>query len=121
MHEQSFNSISRRAAAVITRRTSLATLGTAGFALTLAAPFTADAKKRKKSAKNGKKDTKQCKKELAACTTQAKQCAAQVDQCTAIFEGVCGGDPACADQIACCSHLASCDAHAFFACLVAIG
>jgi hypothetical protein len=120
MIENTFDSISRRAAAAITRRTSLMTMGAAGLAA-LSRATTGDAKKNKKGKKADKKAKKECQAELAACTTEATRCAAQVEQCTAVFAAVCGGDPACDDQIACCSKLASCDVNAFFACLVVSG
>jgi hypothetical protein len=125
MIEHTFNSIPRRAAAAITRRTSLTTMGAAGLAA-LSRAATVDAKKNdkknnKREKKADKKVKKECQAELAQCTTEATQCAAQVEQCTGVFNTVCRGDPACADQIACCSKLASCDVNAFFACLVVSG
>jgi hypothetical protein len=126
MKQQTFDAIARRAAAQVSRRASLMTLGTVGLA-TLLSPLSADAKK-KNNDNDCKKDKKQCNQDLAECTAQAAecsaqaaQCAAQVEQCTTFLTAECGGNPDCQDSVACCSVLANCDFNTFFACLIGTG
>ena len=126
MKEHTFDAMTRRAAKQVSRRTSLAALSAAGLAA-LAAPVSADAKKKNNDNKC-KKDKQQCNQDLEACTAQAAdctaqaaQCAAQVDQCTTFLTAQCGGNPDCLDSVACCSVLANCDFNTFFACLIGTG
>ena len=44
------------------------------------------------------------------CSPQtADLCPGQVPTCTAVLATACGGDPACQDLMACCSHFGTCD------------
>jgi len=76
----------------------------------LASPFTLEAKK-----KGGKKK----KKKQQSAPPPPDLCAPQLEPCKAFFTRVCGGDdPRCQAAIACCSHLGTCDADGYWACLV---
>jgi hypothetical protein len=106
MNEQHIDALFQRAAG-LSRRGSLAALGSAGLAV-LAGPSITTAKKPGKKAKRRarKKGEQKCKK--------------QVDQCVAVFEDLCTTveDPeACEAQfIPCCPLFAQCKVDAFIDC-----
>ena len=116
MDNRSFDSLTRRAARGVSRRTTLMTLGAAGLAA-LVGPFAVDAKK-----KGGKKKKNQnipiAPAPLECPPPPVNRCPAQAASCTAILGTQCGGDPTCADTVACCSLLETCDASSFWACAV---
>lgn len=90
----------------LTRRTSLAALGTSGLAALLG-PLGTDVKKNK-----SKKANKKAK----------KKCQAQVGRCLTFFDVDCEGDPDClADAQLCCPITSSCDIVAFFTCIINAG
>ena len=101
----------RHARSIVSRRTSLLRLGTAGLAA-LVGPGIANAKNKTKH-KNRKKRTK-----LQQCPPVVDLCPAQVEQCTAAVTAGCAGDAACLARIACCSNLATCDFAGHIACLI---
>ena len=107
MDDRSFDSLTRHAAGGVSRRGSLITLGAAGLAAALSAPFAVEAKK-----KHGRKKKRQ------QSPPPPDRCTPQVEPCTAFMTSVCGGAAACPNQIACCSHFGSCDSSGFFACLI---
>jgi hypothetical protein len=107
LDHQSFNSLTRQAAAGLSPRRSLLTLGAAGLAAGFATPFAADAKNKKGKKKS--KNKRQCRTE--------DLCAPQVGPCTDFLTILCNGDPSCLDSLACCSELGTCDVGGFLACL----
>jgi hypothetical protein len=107
MIEQTLDAITRRVAGGVSRRATIATLGTAGFAA-IANPFSVDAKK------SGGKNKK-------SCPRQEDRCAPQVAECTTFLTALCGGDPTCQDSIGCCTLLGSCAANSFLTCLANAG
>ncbi len=112
MDNQSFDNVTRQAAAGVSRRRSLIALAAAGLVTTLASPFTAHAKEAsaEKKGRKKKKTKKQPPPDL---------CAPQVEECTALLTNLCAGQTECQDSIACCSFLGTCRASAFIACFVA--
>jgi hypothetical protein len=115
MIEQTFDAITRRAAGGVSRRATIATLGTAGFAA-IANPFSVDAKK-----SGGKNKKKSGGKNKKSCPRQEDRCAPQVAECTTFLTALCGGDPTCQDSIGCCTLLGSCAANSFLTCLANAG
>ncbi len=82
----------------LTRRASLAALGTAGLAA-VAGPLATSAKQKKKGDVN-------------------KKCKQQVAPCTSIITNACELSPAqCAAAASCCSSFGKCDPIGFFNCL----
>jgi hypothetical protein len=116
MNEQTFDDFARRTLAVVSRRTTLATLGVVGLAA-LARPFPIEGKKGNKKNTSSKKARKRCKKDLAACTAQGASCSTQAEECTTFLSAICTSAPACPSMIACCSFLGRCDAGTFLICL----
>jgi hypothetical protein len=116
MNEHNFDDLARRAGEAVSRRATLATLGTVGLAA-LAHPFPTAAKKGNKKNTTSKKATKRCKKDLAACTAQGASCSAQAEDCRSFISASCTSDPSCPGMIACCTFFESCDAGAFLTCL----
>lgn len=106
MNDHSFDTFAERAARGISRRASLMTLGTAGLAAVVAAPFSADAKNKKK-----------CKKKDKKCPSLEEICAPQVEDCRNITAAVCGNDPGCDRIVDCCEVFETCDVGAFIVCL----
>jgi hypothetical protein len=115
LNDYDFDGFARRAAAEVSRRASLAALGTTGLAAVLAGPFTAEAKKGRKKDKK-KKKCPECL-ECPAPVQATDLCPTQVAPCTAIMTIDCGKQPICPDLIACCSFLGTCDVNGFFVCL----
>jgi hypothetical protein len=119
MNEQAVEALSRRAAASMSRRGSLLSLGGA-LAAAVAAPSLAQAK----SSKNAKKAKKRKARQRAAerAENQANQaCQSQVAGCKTHLLSVCrlsGGR--CIAAAECCSSLGACNTAEFFACLVAV-
>ena len=104
MRERISDVLSRRAAAGITRRGSLLTLGGAGLAAIFGGSATTAAKKHKK------KNTKKNKEDpFALCAPQAEQCRTTVT--------VLNGNAA---QLQCCEAFATCEASQFFLCLLTV-
>jgi hypothetical protein len=97
MHARSFDHLTRRA--------SLAVLNAAAMA-TLAAPFAAEARKRKTDNDRAKQAKKKCK--------------TQVRQCTALIAATCGPDQEnCAELLECCKIAGRCDFAGFLNCTIA--
>ena len=116
MEGHSFDAVTRKAAAGISRRRSLATLSAAGLAATLAAPFAVEAKKGGKKKKK-KKQSPASPPPVAPPPAPAPDlCAAQVEECRALLTNICNGNPDCQDSIDCCSFFATCEAGAFVTC-----
>jgi len=107
MNHVAFDALTRDAVGGVSRR-SLVMLGAAGVAATLAVPFAADAKKKRKKSKSQKR-----------CPPPVDLCAPQVGPCTELFTIACGGNPNCQDLIACCAELATCDFSGFVNCQIA--
>lgn len=102
MNNLSFDTFTRHAAGRVSRRASLAPLGTVGLAA-LASPISTEAKKQKKGA--GKKAKQKCQK--------------QVGQCTTFLDPLCEDDPDCLALVQeCCAFAGSCDVDGFFDCLI---
>ena len=113
MNEQTVEALSRRAAASISRRGSLLTLGGA-----LAASATSSLVEAK-SSKKGKKKAK--KKAAQRAENEANLiCQSQVAGCRARVLAECDG-PTCPVVADCCSSLGACDFNGFFACLISAG
>ena len=111
MSEQFFDTVSRGAAGVSTRRTSLLALGGVALAAMTAVPSAAKGRKGGKKGKKRKGDGGNAGKKLA----QAR-CARQVDQCRAAVSGFCdSGD--CPAQLSCCDFFATCNAVGALACM----
>jgi hypothetical protein len=129
MNTIAFDRLTRTAAAGVTPRRSFLTLGAAGVAAALAAPYTVDAKKKK-----GKKKKQQQSPVPALVPAPAPapapvpvpapdRCAPQVAECTAtVANSICPDPslPRCQRAAACCSHLGTCEFNQFFACLALI-
>jgi hypothetical protein len=130
MNTIAFDRLTRTAAAGVTPRRSLLTLGAAGVAAALAAPYTVDAKKKK-----GKKKKQQQSPVPALVPAPAPapapvpvpapdRCAPQVAECTTtVANSICPDPslPRCQRAAACCSHLGTCEFNQFFACLALVG
>src|SRR5688500_2553556 len=118
MNEQTVAVLSRRAAASMSRRGSVLSLGGA-LAAAMAAPSLAQAKT---SSKKGKKAKKRKAQQRAAeqAESQANQvCQSQVEGCRAQFLAICNAPSSvCAAVANCCSSLGTCNTTEFFACLV---
>jgi hypothetical protein len=112
--EQIIDTITRRAAGAVSRRTSLLALGGMALVAVTAAPSAA------KGGKKGKKPKKRKGGNGSDGTgfgplAQAR-CASQVDQCRAIVTDLCE-DAECLGKIVCCAPLATCNADGALACL----
>lgn len=104
MDNQSFDALTRSAAARASRRITLLRLGAAG-AGALAAPITAASAKgkRKKKPSVGKKAKQKCQQ--------------QAEQCVAFLTSICTGDPDCLVKVQrCCAIVGTCDAVGLFTC-----
>jgi hypothetical protein len=100
MITQAFESVTRQAAAAVSRRTSLLTLGGAALAASIATPDVSEAKKGKDCKK---KEKQRCSKDAAACKTTV------ID--------VCEDEAACLAALTpCCDE---CSANGFFTCFIA--
>lgn len=125
MNERTFDALTRRGAAGISRRTSLLTLGALGLA-TLAHPAPSDAAKNTKKRKRRKKSAAReqeittCQEALAECSSGAARCADQVGPCSTFLTASCAGKPNCIGQAACCPLLERCDVEGFLGCLVTV-
>ena len=121
MYEQTVDVLSRRAAASMSRRGSLLSLGGA-LAAAIAAPSLAQAKK--KNAKKDKKKAKRKAQQRAAeqAENQANQvCQSQVEGCRTLVVDLCEGQGnECLAAANCCSSLGACDVTGFFACVDAL-
>jgi hypothetical protein len=116
MYEQAVEVLSRRAAASMSRRGSLLSLGGA-LAAAIAAPSLAQAKK------NTKKDKKKAKRKAAErAENQANLvCQSQVEGCRTLVVDLCEGQGnECLAAANCCSSLGACDVTGFFACVAAL-
>jgi hypothetical protein len=102
MSTHAFDVIARRAAAGMSRRRSLLTLGGAALTATIAGPSVSEAKK-----KSGNK----CKKK------EKQRCSADAAACKTTVDAVCELTPeVCAAVAACCD---TCSASGFFTCFAA--
>lgn len=103
-NETTIDAISRRAAAVTSRRASLRTLGAAGLAATLAGGAMAA------EAKSGKnKSNKKCKKQKKQCTQAVTSYCNQQN----------GLGPACEEDLKpCCTSFKKCKANAGLTCML---
>jgi hypothetical protein len=101
MSDNTFDAITRQAAASVSRRASMKTLGGAALAATLAAPSLA------KAGKAGEKARKRCKR--------------QAQQCRNFYDEFCQDNPACEeDFFPCCEFLGRCNARGYLECFHAI-
>ena len=105
MNEKTFETATRHAASVLTRRGSLRTLGAAALAAAISAPSLAQAKKGgKKSRGNG---SQRCRRQAAGCRK--------------VVTELCGDESGvCEAVLASCPSLGRCNATAFFDCVIAI-
>ncbi len=91
MSEEIIDTVSRRAADAVSRRTSLLALGGVALAAMTAIPSAAKGgkggKKRKKR-KGGQGGNGNAGQQLAKI-----RCASQADQCRSVFTQICAGDP----------------------------
>ena len=117
MSEQIINTVSRRAADAVSRRTSFLALGGMALAAMTAAPSVAKGGNGRKSGKRRKK-RKTGGGDTAEQLIQAK-CASQGDQCRASVTELCRGDSNCLEALACCDFFATCDAPAGLRCITA--
>ena len=120
MYEQAVEVLSRRAAASISRRGSLVSLG-GGLAAVIAAPSLAQAKKNSKKARKAKKRKAQ-QRAAEQAENQANQvCQSQVEGCRTLVVDLCEGQGnECLAAANCCSSLGACDVTGFFACVDAL-
>ena len=94
MSDHAIDTITRRAADVVSRRGSLLALGGAALAATMVTPAAAPAKKRASRAR--KQVRKTCRRKARECNT--------------FFTPLCGGDPECKEEMAtCCAHFGKCN------------
>jgi hypothetical protein len=109
MDDRTFEAVTRRAAAVVSRRGSLRTLSAAALALGVAGPAAVSAKK------DGKKNDK-CKKQVSRCKEGL------ADLCDVLFPPKEAFSPSeCFDAFAdCCEFLSDCNASRAFACAVEV-
>jgi len=125
MPEHRFETLTRTAAELVSRRSSLLALGSAAVAAVLgSAPVAKAAKK-----DNG---TKRLKKKLRRTTQEAQQvrqefaaaCAAQPGQCQAAMTALCATamDPQQCLQIVtpCCAQITNCNVGPAFTCLLSL-
>lgn len=99
MYHEHFDTLARWAVSSLTRRRSLAALGSAALTATVTTPLTAARRKKRKK----------CRKKIKR--TIRRTCGQQVGECEAGFLAT--GDP---DLVPCCNLLATCDFTAFFEC-----
>ena len=120
MYEQTVEVLSRRAAASMSRRGSLLSLGGA-LAAVIAAPSLAQAKKNTNKARKAKKRKAQ-QRAAEQAENQANQvCQSQVEGCRTLVVGLCEGQGnECLAAANCCSSLGACDVTGFFACVDAL-
>ena len=120
MYEQTVEVLSRRAAASMSRRGSLVSLGGA-LAAVIAAPSLAQAKKNTKKSKKAKKRKAQ-QRAAEQAENQANQvCQSQVEGCRTLVVDLCEGQGnECLAAANCCSSLGACDVTGFFACVDAL-
>jgi uncharacterized protein YlxW (UPF0749 family) len=120
MYEQTVEVLSRRAAASMSRRGSLLSLGGA-LAAAVAAPSLAQAKKNTKKSKKAKKRKAQ-QRAAEQAENQANQvCQSQVEGCRTLVVDLCEGQGnECLAAANCCSSLGACDVTGFFACVDAL-
>jgi uncharacterized protein YlxW (UPF0749 family) len=120
MYEQTVEVLSRRAAASMSRRGSLVSLGGA-LAAVIAAPSLAQAKKNTKKARKAKKRKAQ-QRAAEQAENQANQvCQSQVEGCRTLVVDLCEGQGnECLAAANCCSSLGACDVTGFFACVDAL-
>lgn len=104
MDSQAFETLTRRTAEGISRRSSLLTLGGAALAATMATPDVSQAKKKKKSGDKGKeKEKKRCNNDAAACKSTVQSLCDPTDPAT------------CLILQNCCEE---CSANGFLECLI---
>jgi hypothetical protein len=120
MYEQTVEVLSRRAAASMSRRGSLLSLGGA-LAAAITAPSLAQAKKNTKKGKKAKKRKAQ-QRAAERAENQANQvCQSQVEGCRTLVADLCEGQGnECLAAANCCSSLGACDITGFFACVAAL-
>jgi hypothetical protein len=109
MNDSAFDEIARSTTEHVSRRASLMTLGGAGLAALLAAPFATGAKK--KNNNNNKKRKKKTRRKIDAAVAAA--CGAQIGQCQTFLTAMRSN----AQQVACCQLLTDCNFTAFGACI----
>jgi hypothetical protein len=102
MSAEAFQTMTQRAAAAVSRRASLLSLGGAAVAATLAAPSVGEAKK-----KSGNK----CKKK------EKNRCNNDTDACEATLTTACMGDTDCITLLTPCCE--TCSANGFLTCFIA--
>jgi hypothetical protein len=101
MSTNAFDALTREAAAGVSRRGSLLTLGSAALAASAASPDVGVAKKKGQNCK--KKEKQRCTNDAAACVAEAP--------------AACQGNADCiAEAISCCD---TCSANEFLTCLIA--
>lgn len=104
MHAKIIDTVTRRAADVVSRRHSLLTLGGAAVASVMSAPSAIQAGETAKRAKKRKR----------------KKCRRQIDQCLDAIIAFCKGEESCINNYdLCCPLLSDCRAGASLDCLFA--
>jgi hypothetical protein len=117
MNEQTVEVLSR-AAASVSRRGSLLTLGGA-LAAAITAPSLVEAKKNSKKANKAKKRKAQQRAAEQAENEANLICQSQVAGCRARILAECDG-PTCPAAADCCSFFGACDFSGFFTCLISV-
>ena len=105
MNEKVFETVSRRAASVVSRRGSLQTLGSVALAAAVSAPSLVRARKGGNNSGNGA--NRRCRRQVAGCRKVVLElCGDEEDVCEAV--------------LACCPSFGTCNVAAFFECVIAI-
>jgi hypothetical protein len=114
MNGTAFDTITLRAAAAISRRSSLLTLGGAALGVTLAAPLVAEA------GKAGKKARKKCKKQVGKCKTVVAEFCSTIEADTRSRQVIAsGGEAECLAVLnPCCEFLRNCSADDSTECII---
>jgi hypothetical protein len=113
MNEQAFDGLTRRAAAAVSRRSSLAALGGAALAAGLVAPTPYDVR-----AAKGKKKKKKCQKQLGQCQEATKEFCDSLPIVKIVAQSVTAEGTCEAFLSECCSHFSSCNAREGVECLL---
>jgi hypothetical protein len=117
MSEPTFDAFTRRAAAAVSRRSSLATFGGAALAASLLAPTVNAAQNKAKKAK--KKARKKCRNQQGQCETSVQAFCNLPPNATAVASVSAEGMPTCFELLSpCCTFLSTCNASASTTCFL---
>jgi hypothetical protein len=103
MSMRAFESVTRQAAAAVSRRASLVTLGGAALAAVATKPGVSEAKKKKSGNASKKKAKQRCSRDAAVCKAELPAACNGIAECVALLTP-------------CCE---TCSAGGFVTCLVA--